>query len=480
MKVSYRFLVAFSLLTVLFVRCGNQSENNVDSAPIDTLGVRDLPQILAEKKLVALTEFSSYNYFIYKGVPMGFEYELLERFAKHLGVDLSVQVVNNMDEIMLDLNQHKGDLIAANFTITQERQNDVAFSLPVLETRQVLVQRLPEKHWTLTKSELDKALVRNPSQLIGKTIHTRRESSFYPRLKNLMEELGDTIHVKFEENLGTEQLIEKVAKGEFEYTVMDENIALLNKSYYPNIDIKTALSFDQRIAWATRTTSPLLLDTLNKWLEDFKKTDAFAMLYLKYFKARTQHKERVLSEYSSLTGEKISPFDNIIKTESKRLDWDWKLLAAVIYEESKFVADAESWTGAGGLMQLVPETAERFGADSIADPAQNIHAGVGFLKWLQDYWKKQIPEKEARIPFILASYNVGLGHMLDAVRLTEKYGGDPKNWDEVSVYLALKSNEEYYKDIVVRHGYCRGSEPVEYVKDILMLWEHYQNLSHLD
>ncbi|MDP4662927.1 MAG: transporter substrate-binding domain-containing protein [Salibacteraceae bacterium] len=475
MKVTHRFLFIAFFTIALSSGCSNNAEKQESAVAIDTLPARDLPEILADKKLVALTEFSSYNYFIYKGVPMGFDYELLERFAKHLGVELSVVVVNDMDNIMDRLRAQEGDLIAANFTITKERAEAISFSKSVMETRQVLVQRLPEKHWTLSAKELDKALIRKPSQLIGKTIHTRKGSSFYARLMHLMEEVGDSIHIKLEADLGTEQLIEKVATGEFDYTVMDENIALLNKSYYPNIDIKTALSLTQRIAWATRLRSPMLLDTLNAWLTQFKKTEEFAVIYMKYFKARTQHKARVLSEYSSLGGDKISPFDDLIKEESKRLDWDWKLLAAVIYEESKFVADAESWTGAGGLMQLIPETAERFGADSIADPVQNIHAGVGFLKTLEEYWSEEIPDSNERVPFVLASYNVGLGHMLDAVRLTEKYGSNKFDWNEVQVYLALKADPEYYKDEVVKHGYCRGAEPVVYVKDILTLWSHYQN-----
>jgi membrane-bound lytic murein transglycosylase F len=475
MKLSLHLLVFCLSAAFLTQGCGSESDKKVKQEVQDTATSRDLPQILADKKLVALTEFSSYNYFIYKGVPMGFDYELLERFATHLGVELSVVVVDDLDNIIDRLNDEEGDLIAANFTITQERKSQIAFSKAVQETRQVLVQRLPDKHWTMSKRKLNKLLVRKPSQLIGKTIHTRKGSSFYPRLVNLMEEMGDSIKIQLEADLGTEQLIEKVANGEFDYTVMDENIALLNKSYYPNIDIKTPLSLTQRIAWATRTTSPLLLDTLNAWLETFKKTEAFAVLHMKYFKARTQHKNRVLSEYSSLGGDKISPFDDIIKKESERLKWDWKLLAAIIYQESKFVPDAESWTGAGGLMQLIPETAERFGADSIGDPAQNIHAGVSFLVSLEKYWAQEIPDTNARIPFILASYNVGLGHMLDALRLTEKHGENKYDWEEVQDYLALKADPEYYKDEVVKHGYCRGAEPVNYVKEILALWSHYQN-----
>lgn len=436
---------------------------------------RDLDEIRETGKLVALTDFSSSSYFIFKGIPMGFEYELLQRFCDHIGMDLSIRIVEDMDSVTHMLNRLDGDVIAANYTITNRRKKDVSFTMPVLETKQVLVQRMPEKWWTMTRDQLNKELIRNPGKLIGKRIHVRKESSFYTRLLNLMDEMGGIIDVEFAGSIGTEQLIEMVSTGEIDYTVADENIAILNKVYFPNIDVNTPLSFTQNVAWACRTSSPQLLTAFNHWLESFKKTEDFAVIHLKYFKARTQHKQRVLSEYSSLKGNKISPYDQLIKQEAKRIDWDWKLLAAMIYQESKFVPDAEAWTGASGLMQLIPETAERFGADSLSDPQQNIHAGVSFLKTIDEYWNEHLSDSTEIISFSLASYNVGLGHVLDAQRLAEKNGGDPQKWTSVATYLELKAQPQYYKDEVVRHGYCRGSEPVGYVHNIMGLWEHYRN-----
>ena len=210
---------------------------------------RDLAEIMEDGKLVALTDFSSSSYFIFKGVPMGFEYELLEKFCAEIGVELSVRIVNDMDSVIYLLNHNEGDIIAANYTVTNRRKRYLTFTEPVLRTRQVLAQRLPEQWWTLTRDQLDRRMVRNAGQLIGKTIHVRRESSFYSRLLNLMDELGSVINVEFAEGIGTEKLIEMVSEGEIEYTVADENVAQLNKAYLSNIDVKTPLSFTQNVAW---------------------------------------------------------------------------------------------------------------------------------------------------------------------------------------------------------------------------------------
>ncbi|MEZ4720511.1 MAG: transglycosylase SLT domain-containing protein, partial [Flavobacteriales bacterium] len=272
-------------------------------------------------------------------------------------------------------------------------------------------------------------------------------------------------------------LIRAVSKGEIDYTVADHNVALLNQSYYPNLDIETELSLKQEIGWAVRQTSTELMDSLNSWLEEFKHTKRFAMIHLKYFKARSKHRDKVLSEYSSVSGKRISQYDEIIKKESERLGWDWRLLAALIYHESHFNAEAQSWSGATGLMQLIPETAERYGVDSLTHPDENVHAGVSFLLKLQDYWIKQGLQSTQLYCFTLASYNVGLGHVLDACRLAEKHGRSRKDWYQVAEFLELKCEPEFYNDSVVKHGYCRGTEPVAYVDDVISTWNHYRNVA---
>ncbi len=435
----------------------------------------DLPEIMKRGRLIALTGYSATSYFIYKGQPMGFEYDLLQLLAKHLGVDLDIVVVKNLDQIFSMLNEGKGDIVAYSMTITKERRKKVSFTDPHTLIRQVLVQRLPDNWRHMKRHEIEKRLITNVTQLIGKKVYVRKGSSYYHRLVNLSDELGDDINiVEVPGDVSTEELIAKVSRGEIEYTVADENLALINAAYYQNIDVHTPVSLPQRIAWAVRKNSPLLRDAINDWLKEIKRQPTFNVLYAKYHLNKRFFRQRVKSEFSSLKGNKISPYDELIKKYSKILGWDWRLLASQIYQESQFDPHAKSWVGAHGLMQLMPATAKQFGVRKSSDPSQNIAAGVKYLKWLEDYWS-EIPDSAERIKFILASYNTGPGHVEDARRLAKKFNKDPNVWDNnVAELLLKKSNQKYFNDDVVQYGYCRGEEPVNYVTEILERYRDYK------
>ncbi|PCH65533.1 MAG: lytic transglycosylase F [Bacteroidetes bacterium] len=443
----------------------------------------DLDQIKERGKLIALTDNSTTSYFIYKGTPMGYEHDLLNLLAEHLGVDLEIVVVKNMDDIIDMLIKGKGDIIAANLTVTQERAEKINFTEHHILTRQVLVQRKPDG-WKKMRyyDEIEKKLIRNQIDLIGKGIHVRKNSSFYTRLKSLSDEIGGKINiVEAPGDHETEFLISQVAKGEIDYTVADENVARVNQNYYSNIDVKTVISFPQKIAWAVNKDTPELLEEINKWIKSIRNKNKYVAVYNKYFKNHGTQKLRVESDYFSYSetgGGKISKYDHIIKTYSKKIDWDWRLLASQIYQESNFDPQAESWAGAFGLMQLIPTTASLYGVDSLSTAAQNVMAGTKYLSWLNDYWKGIIIEKQERTKFILGSYNVGLGHIIDARNLAIKYNKDPNTWDDnVAWFVLQKSRKKYYNDEVVKHGYCRGEEPYNYVKNILSRYEHYKNVN---
>ncbi|NJM16045.1 MAG: transglycosylase SLT domain-containing protein [Bacteroidales bacterium] len=184
---------------------------------------------------------------------------------------------------------------------------------------------------------------------------------------------------------------------------------------------------------------------------------------------------RRASEYFVIEKGRMSAYDEQIKRYSRDLGWDWRLLASLIYQESRFQPDVKSWMGAYGLMQLMPQTADRFGVDSTSTPEEQIVAGVKFLRWIDRRLRDVIIDEDERIKFILAAYNVGYGHVLDAMRLAEKYGKDPTQWDKnVDYYVLNKSNPEYFNDPIVKHGYCRGDEPYNYVYDILERFNHYK------
>jgi membrane-bound lytic murein transglycosylase F len=239
--------------------------------------------------------------------------------------------------------------------------------------------------------------------------------------------------------------------------------------------VKTDISLSQRIAWGVKKNSTELRDTINYWLDSIKSTEYFAVTYNRYYKNRYSYKRRVASEYLLVKGGKISGYDEQIKESAQKLNWDWRLIASQIYQESQFKPNAKSWAGAVGLMQLLPSTGKMYGTTNLYDPVLNIKAGTKFLLSLDKYWSEFIEDSTERIKFVLASYNVGRGHIDDARRLAEKYDANLNVWDDnVEFYLLQKSKPKYYNDEIVRNGYCRGIETVKYVKEIFERYEHYK------
>lgn len=448
------------------------------STPVVAL---DLDKIKERGYLVALMDNSSTGLFLYKGETMGYEYELLQRFCEEHDLDLRIDITQNLAEAFEKLNKGDGDILAYNLTVTKERKDKIAFTHYHSLQKQVLIQRKPDNWRKLKLHEIEAQVIRNQIELIGKEVVVRPHSAYHDRLLNLSEEIGgDIVIVPGPSHAETEQLIKMVAEGEISYTVAEENIALVNSTYHPNLYIKTPISFPTQIAWGVRKNAPNLLSSLNEWILRMRKTTDYYVIYNKYFKSSKSALQRSRSKYHSTTGGHISPFDTLLKQSAKRLEWDWLLLAAQVFRESKFDENAQSWAGAVGLMQVMDKTAKEYHVEDLYDPSQNVHAGTEHLRWLQRQWQGSITLKETRQKFVLASYNVGLGHLQDAVRLTQKYGGDPTNWEHVSDFLLKKSYEKYYTDPVVQYGYCRGIEPVNYVNDILTIYHEYQEVLQTD
>jgi membrane-bound lytic murein transglycosylase F len=206
----------------------------------------DLDSILKAKRLSVLMEYSSTGYFIYKGLPMGFEYEILNNYCKHLNVSMHVVPIDKFESVFDDLNEGKGDLIAANLTITKERTKKAAFTIPYTYTRQVLVQRKSTSNDSVP-------FIRSPLELAHKHIVTHKNTSFFERLIHLSEEIGAPIYIDSASSaITSEELIDKVASGEINYTVADENIARVMQHFFPNIDISIPLSMKQKISFALR------------------------------------------------------------------------------------------------------------------------------------------------------------------------------------------------------------------------------------
>ncbi len=437
--------------------------------------VNDLPQILERGRMVAITNFNSTDYFIYRGQLMGYQYELLQDLADYLNIRLEIVVSNDLEETFNCLRMGDCDLIALNLTITKERIKKFDFTIPHSQTRQVLVQRKPDGWKKMTESRIERELIRNQLELGGKKVYVQQNSSYYERMQNLAEEIGDTIEI-IDVPEEAETLIMLVADRQIDYTVCDENVALVNQTYYPNLDVQTAVSFPQNLAWAVNSGANELRKQINVWLAEYRKSTRYAVIYNKYFK-NSRSASIMKSELYTLGSGKISEYDDYIKEYSREIGWDWRLLASLIYQESRFDPRARSWAGAFGLMQLMPTTARRFGVSQRSPANEQIRAGTKFIQWLDKRFENAIPDPEERVKFILAAYNVGPGHIFDAITLAEKNGVDSGIWyDNVDVCLLKKSDPKYYRDPDVKYGYARGRETYNYVIQVLERYEHYKNI----
>ncbi|MBU1370561.1 MAG: transporter substrate-binding domain-containing protein [Bacteroidetes bacterium] len=469
-----------ALLVMLsgFWACNQNTDNNASSKNKLKADTTDkLQEIINRRKLVALTDYNSVNYYIYRGEPMGYQYEMLQKFTEHLGIRLELRIEENLQKGFKLLNKDKVDLIAMGLTVTGKRQSQYDFTDPIIITRQVLVQRMPEGWQKMaTRDEIEGNLLRSSLELAGKTIHVEAGSIFKKRLETLMDEIADTIYI-IEDKREVEDLIAAVANGEIEYTIADEHIALINERIYPDIDAKMPISFPQKLAWAVKKEQDkALLNEINQWLQSYNNTLEARVIYNKYFK---NNRVRYLakSEYTSFNQGRLSAFDETIKAVANEIGWDWRLLASLIYQESEFNPDAVSWAGAYGLMQLMPVVMEQFGIDSTASPEEQIRIGGKFIQYLNRQIPASVTDSAERIKFILASYNAGVGHVLDARRLAKKYKKDPDVWTEQTDFFLLnKSKPAFYHDSVVYYGYARGEETYAFVEQITDRYDHYRNL----
>ena len=473
-------LFFFSTVLAILISCGSDPEKNKEKSTTKNseqpiiYTKRSLEDIKNSGVLKVSTTYSATSYFLYKGKPMGFEFELLERFANHLGVKLEIVVANDINNIIPNLNRGKVDLTAHGLTVTRERKKEVSFSEYIFLTRQVLVQKKPDNWRKLNWKNLENATIHDPIDLLNDTVSIRIETAYRDRINNLSDEMGGTIHIDtLRGDLTTDEIIKMVAKGEIKYTIADDNIAKIVASYYPILDISVPVSFSQRVAWATRKDSPELLKELNLWIAASKKEVDYYVIYNKYFKNKRDYKRRIKSDFFSINSNSISQYDAIIKKESKKLGWDWRLVAALIYQESRFNPNATSWTGARGLMQIMPATAQELGVKSRKTPESSIAGGTKYLKVMWDKFE-EATDSIQRQKLAMASYNCGYGHVLDAQKLATKRGLDKNKWDDnVEKVILDLSHKKYYSDPVVSYGYVRGTEPYNYVKQIFERYTHY-------
>jgi membrane-bound lytic murein transglycosylase F len=423
--------------------------------------VRDWHDIKDSGELVVLTLYSSTSYFNYRGEEMGFQYELSRQLADSLHLRLRVEVAHNVRDLIAKLDNGDGDLIAYPVPITKNRKDSLLFCGEEVVTHQVIVQRRGTR------------ALEDVTELIGKEVHVL-PGKYAARLANLNEELGGGINIRTvsEDSTTIEDLITRVSRGEIDYTVCDNDVARLNKTYYPNLDIALAISYDQRSSWAVRKTSPELAEIANRWTAVNQTSPVYSAITKRYFEIS---KAVPYTAILSLREGIISRFDALFRKYAAEIGWDWRLMAALAYTESNFDPTVVSWAGAVGLMQLMPATARAMGvpAEQEFDPESSVKGAAAYIRSVSRSLA-MITDPVERIPFILAAYNGGLGHVYDAMALAEKYGKNKYVWsDNVEKYILLKSDPHYFNDPVCRYGYFRGIETYNFVRDIRARSETY-------
>ena len=227
------------------------------------------------------------------------------------------------------------------------------------------------------------------------------------------------------------------------------------------------------MGWAVKKhdTDSSLLIAINNWIANAEKKQ-LKLVVTRYVKNR-----KLFAEKPGETKGHLSPFDNAIKRTAKKIGWDWRLLAALIYQESRFKVHLESNKGAFGLMQLMPSVMKRYNVSYDSSPEEQLEAGGKLIAFLDKSLKNKVADSLERTKFVLAAYNAGLGHVLDAQRLAVKYDKAPDIWENnVDYFILNKSKPQYYRDTCCKCGFLRGTQTYRFVEDIMERYHHYQNL----
>jgi membrane-bound lytic murein transglycosylase F len=425
----------------------------------------DLATIKEHQVLRVLTRNNASTYFLWRGELHGFEYELAKQFADQHNLRLEMVVPPSRDLLIPWLKQGKGDIIAAAMTNTDERQREgVAFSRPYNTISEIVVSRSDD---TLDSAE----------QLAGRTVVVRRSSSYWQSMEALQQQGSAFELIAAPEELETEELIAQLARGEIDLTVADSHILDIELTWRD--DIRAAFALEERHhGWMVRKENPALLKAVNAFHKKEYRGLFYNVTYDKYFKNSKQILSHIEERTDNSDSNMLSPYDALVRKHAEHYGFDWRLIVAQMYQESRFDPTARSWAGALGLLQVLPRTAKEFGIKDLRDPDSGLHAGVQYLNWLFKRFEPELDIGE-RTWFALAAYNAGVGHVRDARQLAREKGWNPDKWfNNVEKTMLLLSKKKYAR--LAKHGYVRGHESVKYVRQIRDRYLAYLKLKEGD
>ena len=413
-----------------------------------------LHKIFKAGELTVITQNSAHSYYFYRDEPMGFEYDLTKAYADYLGVDLNIKIADRWESMIPLLMDGSGALIAAGIKKSAAKEKKVAFSDSYMEIRHHIITHRRNRR------------VKKQADLAGRTVHVAKASAYQTSLEKLRD-TGIDLTIKLHDDVPADELIQKVSEGKIEITLADNNIAIANRRHYPGAVMKSPIGHTQQLGWAVNPKSRQLLASINSFFKIIKKNRKFDEIYDTYYGDTEDFDYVDLSVFHQRIKNRLSRYSPFIKEAAEKHNFDWRLIAAQIYQESHLNPWARSRAGARGLMQLLPRTARSLGVKDIYNPVENIKGGVEHLKNLFDHFDSA--SDDDRLLISLAAYNVGQGHISDARNLARKMKLNPDKWASLEKTLPLLRYKKYYKKS--KYGYCRGTEPIRYIKQIMIYYD---------
>lgn len=410
-----------------------------------------LEKIRSDGRLYVLTRSGPTTYYHGPSGYTGFEYNLAKAFADELGVELVIQEETNLAIQLASLGGPKAHIAASGLTITDDRKAKVRFGTPYFEvSQQVIYHRRNQRPASV-------------ADLLGRDLLIVANSSHSERLRQLRKEYP-ALRWRERNDLEMLDLMEMVHTGELDYAVVDSNSFAINRNLYPNVQAAFDLSEPQQLAWAfPKLADSSLYDAAEAFFSRIKEDGSLAALTERYFKPNEIFNDGGAELFAERIEKRLPQWEDYLRTAGAEYGIDWRLLAAISYQESHWNPRARSHTGVRGLMMLTLVTARELGIANRVDPEQSITGGARYFRQIYDRLPAGIQGAD-RLYMALAAYNVGSGHLEDARQLTEAHGDNPNRWDDVKRYLPLLAKPNFYKQ--TQYGYARGWEPVIYVERI--------------
>ena len=409
-----------------------------------------LQSIIASGELVVLTRASPTTYYETPEGPAGFEHDLVKSFAESLGVNPRFIVAEKFSDIMPRFINGEADMAAAGITVTESRAKQVQFGPPYQEIRQQVIYRLGTTRPT------------NVQELIGRQIEVQSGTSYAERLARLQQEYPELKCAEVDKE--TEELLLTVWQGLLEITIADSNIVAVSRQYFTDLQVAFSFQNPESLAWAfPHGQDQSLQDAAMKFLAKSRASGELAQLVDRYYGPASRSNFINLSVYKIRLRSVLPRYQLFFEKAGKQYGLDWRLLAAIGYQESFWDPEATSPTGVRGIMMLTEETANHLGVTNRLDAVESIDGGARYIKSLIERMPPGVTEPD-RLWMALASYNIGLNHLEDARILTQKQGRDPNKWNDVKNYLPWLADEAWYTK--TKFGYARGMEPVLFVNRV--------------